>query len=166
MPHQALLSAPRRSGARHRPPAHLDQNRSGPDEADARPFFRPVSADVHARYSGWRRQGSDRAELYRGNGSRRRKGLRGTSDQRRLAPISAAYVSALAKIYKMAWPPAAAPRSFRRTMVRKITYCMRKATTLAPMAPTEINHAQTLNGSVKAMAMFSAPRANMSAAHA
>src|ERR1700730_3041801 len=166
MPHQALLSASRRSGARHRPPAYLDRNRSGPDETNARPFFRPVPANVHARHSGWRRQGSDRAELYRGEGGRPRKRLRSTSDQRRLAPISAAQVSALAKIYKMAWPPVATPRSFRRTMVRKITYCTRKATTLAPMAPTEMNHAQTLNGSVKAMAMFSAPRANMSAAHA
>ena len=37
---------------------------------------------------------------------------------------------------------------------------------VGPIAPTERNHAQTLNGSVRAIAMFSAPRANMSAAHA
>src|SRR5215467_1347741 len=67
---------------------------------------------------------------------------------------------------EMAGPQAAAPRRFRRTIVRKITYCTRNATTLAPMAPTAMNQAQTLNGSVSAMTRFSAPRVNMSAAHA
>src|SRR5947209_19280202 len=30
------------------------------------------------------------------------------------------------------------PASFRRTMVRKITYCTRKATILAPIAPVDV----------------------------
>jgi len=40
-------------------------------------------------------KGSDRAKLYFGDGRRRRTGLRGADDQRRLARISAAHVSRL-----------------------------------------------------------------------
>jgi hypothetical protein len=57
-------------------------------------------------------------------------------------------------------------RRRRRTKARNTANCTRKATTLAPTAPTEMNHAQAATLNVAATYRLVRPSANISAAHA
>src|SRR5262245_28143443 len=69
MPHQALLPAPLRSGARHVAFPHHHPARPGPDARAARPRLRPVSAAIRSRHPRRSRQIAHRPKLYRaGNG--------------------------------------------------------------------------------------------------
>ena len=63
LPHQALLPASCRSGARHLASAHDDRAGTGSDARPARPVFRAVPADLCARHPRRSRQNTDRPEL-------------------------------------------------------------------------------------------------------
>ena len=64
VPHQALLSAPWRSRARHGASAHQHRRRAGSHAWPSRPLFGPLSTGLRARHTRRLRQVADRPELF------------------------------------------------------------------------------------------------------
>ena len=92
MPDQAILSASRRPGARHRPFPH--DHREGQElmRALARPIVRTVPADLRPRHSRRPRQIADRPELHRASWLRRPCSYCHRRLQRAAPPLSRASV--------------------------------------------------------------------------